>query len=80
MSLINRLQRVTGEKPADGGAVRPGDGSRTEEIRALRERIDAVLSRRQEGRKAEAPPSGRGRGVPLGDLEYGDTILISFGN
>lgn len=65
---MNRLRRLTGEKPADGGADRSGDGSRAEEIRALRARIDAVLSRRPEGRKAEASPAARGRGVPLEEL------------
>ena len=71
MSVITRLQRLTGEKKGDRDGSRPGDRSRAEEIRALRERIDAVLSRRPEGRKAEAPPSGRGRGVPLEELVPG---------
>jgi uncharacterized protein len=71
MSVITRLQRLTGEKKGDREGSRPGDGSRAEEIRALRERVDAILSRRPEGRKAEALPSGRGRGVPLEDLVPG---------
>jgi uncharacterized protein YprB with RNaseH-like and TPR domain len=71
MSVLNRLQRLTGEKKVESGTVRPGDGSRAEEIRALRERIDAVLSRRPEGRKAAPQPSGRGRGVPLEELVPG---------
>jgi len=77
MSVISRLQRLTGEKPS--GVARPGDGSRAEEVRLLRERIDAVLSRRPEGRKAEAPPSGRGRGVPLGDLVPGAETINEAG-
>jgi len=68
MSVISRLQRLTGEKKVESGAAGPDDGVRAEEIRALRERVDAILSRRPEGRKAEAPPSGRGRGVPLEEL------------
>src|SRR4030042_1235001 len=71
MSVMNRLQRLTGEKPADGGAARPGEGARAEEIRVLRERIDAVLSRRPEERRAENMPFGRGRGVPLEELVTG---------
>jgi len=77
MSVISRLQRLTGEKPS--GVARPGDGSRAEEVHLLRERIDAVLSRRPEGRKAEAPPSGRGRGVPLGDLVPGAETINEAG-
>ena len=71
MSVISRLQRLTGEKKVESGAVRPGDEARVEQIRALRERIDAVLSRRPEGRKAAAQPPGRGRGVPLEELVPG---------
>ncbi|MBU1184116.1 MAG: ribonuclease H-like domain-containing protein [Proteobacteria bacterium] len=66
MSVISRLQRLTGE-----GSKESGGRSKAEQLSRLRERIDAVLSRRPEGRKAEAPPSGRGRGVPLGDLVPG---------
>jgi uncharacterized protein YprB with RNaseH-like and TPR domain len=75
MSLMNRLQRLTGESDRGSdkksGAARQGEGPRSKEIRALRERIDAVLSRRPEGQKAWAPPAGRGRGVPLEDLISG---------
>ena len=66
MSVISRLQRLTGE-----GSKESGGRAKAEQLSRLRERIDAVLSRRPEGRKAEAPPSGRGRGVPLGDLVPG---------
>jgi uncharacterized protein YprB with RNaseH-like and TPR domain len=79
MSVIHRLQRLTGEKPADSSATSPRDGSRAEEIRALRARIDAVLSRRPEGRQAEAPTSGRGRGVPLEDLVPGVETINEAG-
>lgn len=75
MSLMNRLQRLTGEDNRGGdkksGPARQGEGPRAEEIRALRERIDAVLSRRPEEQKAWAPPVGRGHGVPLEDLIAG---------
>jgi uncharacterized protein len=70
MSVITRLQRLTGEGD-QGGGKKPGNGSRAEEIRALRERIEAILSRRPEGGKAAPPPSGRGRGVPLEELVPG---------
>lgn len=71
MSVITRLQQLTGEGDQEGAGKKPGDGQRAEQIRALRERIDAVLSRRPEGRKGETPPPGRGRGVPLEDLVPG---------
>ena len=72
---MNRLQRLTSEGDTGGdkksGAALQGEGPRSEEIRALRERIDIVLSRRPEGQKAWAPPGGRDRGVPLEDLVPG---------
>jgi uncharacterized protein YprB with RNaseH-like and TPR domain len=75
MSLMNRLQRLTGEDDRDGdkksGAAPQGEGPRSEELRALRARIDAVLSRRPEGRHIETSPAGRGRGVPLEELVPG---------
>jgi uncharacterized protein YprB with RNaseH-like and TPR domain len=71
MGLMNRLERLTGDKKTDDGPKHPGDGSRADEIRALRERVDALLSRRPEERGAEAPYSGRGRGVPLEELVPG---------
>ncbi len=75
MSVINRLKRLTGENDKGGGretdAVRPGDGQRTEEIRALRERIEAVLARRPAGSRAGELTAARGRGVPLEDLVSG---------
>jgi uncharacterized protein YprB with RNaseH-like and TPR domain len=71
MSLTNRLQRLTGDKKTDGGTTCPGDVSRADEIQALRERVNALLSRRPEERGTEAPHSGRGRGVPLEELVPG---------
>ena len=71
MGIKDRLQRLTGEKRVDSGATRTGDGSRKEEIRTLRERIDAVMSRRPEGRREDTFPANRGRGVPLEDLVHG---------
>lgn len=71
MSLLNRLDRLTGDKRTEGGATRPEGGSRADEIRALRERVDVLLSRRPEGRP-EAPPAGWGRGVPLEELVPGE--------
>jgi uncharacterized protein YprB with RNaseH-like and TPR domain len=78
MSVITRLQRLTGEGDT-GGGKNPGDGSRAEEIHALRERIDAVLSRRPEGRREETSPAARGRGVPLEDLVPGGEITNEAG-
>ncbi len=75
MSVMKRLQRLTGEGDPGGGkdpgAAPAGDGPRAGEIRALRERIEAVLSRRPGGRKEETSPAARGRGVPLEDLVSG---------
>ena len=75
MSVIKRLHRLTGESDPgvgkDPGAAPPGNRPRAEEISALRERIEAVLSRRPEGAKGAAPSGVRGRGVPLEDLVSG---------
>ena len=75
MSVIKRLHRLTGEGDKedrqDPGAARPADGDRSDQLRRLRERIDAVLSRRPEGARGEAPPAARGRGVPLEELVSG---------
>jgi uncharacterized protein YprB with RNaseH-like and TPR domain len=70
MSVLNRLQRLTGEKKVESDAARKAEGPRAEEIRALRARIDAILTRRPEGAKA-APSPGRGRGIPLEELVPG---------
>ena len=70
MSVINRLQRLTGEGSKEAGSRNRGS-TRAEEIRTLRERIDAVLSRRPEGFTAGAPAAGRGRGIPLEELVPG---------
>jgi uncharacterized protein len=69
MSVITRLQRLTGEGD-QGDGKKSGDSQRAEQIRALRERIDAVVARRPEGQKA-ATPSGRSSSVPLEDLVSG---------
>ena len=66
MSVISRLQRLAGESDKESGGQ-----NKAEQLSRLRERIDAVLSRRPEGRKAEAPPPARGCGVPLEELVPG---------
>ncbi|MDP1991194.1 MAG: ribonuclease H-like domain-containing protein [Syntrophales bacterium] len=80
---MNRLQRLTGEddrgNDEKSGAVRKSEGPRSKEIRALRERIETVLSRRPERQKAWAPPAGRGRGVPLEDLVPGTEEINEAG-
>ncbi len=73
MSVLNRLQRLTGEaEKGDGrkaGTAGQAEGERADQIRRLRERIDAVLSRRPEG------PAGRSgvqcRGIPLEEFVPG---------
>jgi uncharacterized protein YprB with RNaseH-like and TPR domain len=79
MSVISRLQRLTGEQSEEGGPSRPGDGSRAEEIRALRARMEAVLSRRPEGRRAEASAHARGGAVPLEALVPGTEVINAAG-
>ena len=79
MGVKDRLQRLTGEKGIESGAAPPGEGPRAGEIRALRERIDAVLSRRPEGRRAETPPVARGCGVPLEELVAGGELTNEAG-
>jgi uncharacterized protein YprB with RNaseH-like and TPR domain len=79
MGVKDRLQRLTGEKSIDSGPTQTGDGSRAEELRTLRERIDAVLSRRPEGRLTETSPAARGRGVPLEELVPGGEIANEAG-
>jgi len=69
MSVRGRLQRLTGET-TDGG-IDSREGSRAADISALRERIEAILSRRPEAGKGGAGPSFRGRGVALEDLVPG---------
>ncbi len=75
MGVMDRLGRLTGEGDRRGGkesgSSRPGEGQRAGELRALRERIDAVLARRPEGFKAGASAAGGGRGVPLEELVPG---------
>lgn len=78
MSVISRLQRLTGE----GSKVPAGENSgqaKAEELVRLRARIDAVLSRRPEGQKKEAPTTVRGRGVPLEDLVPGQETTNEAG-
>jgi len=74
MSLMNRLQRLTGEidRGGDKNPVQPGKArTRSKEIRALRERIDAVLGRRRRDKRGDTCRR-RGRGVPLEELVSGE--------
>ena len=76
MSVIKRLQRLTGEE-----APRQGEMSRTGEISELRRRIDAVLSRRpvmRPGTAAVASPSS-GPGRPLEEVVAGEEIVTATG-
>ena len=73
MTLISRLQRLTGEGGKEGGQTR------AEEISRLRERVDAILSRRPEGARP-SPSSGRGRGVPLEELVPGEEAVNEAGS
>jgi hypothetical protein len=70
MSVISRLQRLTGEGSKDPDKEN-GDQAKAEELARLRAWINAVLSRRPEGQKKEAQSTVRGRGVPLEELVPG---------
>ncbi|HOD28060.1 MAG TPA: ribonuclease H-like domain-containing protein [Syntrophales bacterium] len=69
MSVRGRLQRLTGGTTDGGSDAR--EGSRAADISVLRERIEAILSRRPEAGKGGPGPSLRGRGVALEDLVPG---------
>jgi hypothetical protein len=60
--------------------LQTGSVSRQEDIRSLRERIDAVLSRRPEGQNKEMWRYGKGHGVPLEDLISGREMTNSGGS
>lgn len=74
MSVISRLHRLTGEGGKEGG-----EQEKAEQLSRLRERVDAILSRRPEGQKAPAQPHGRGRGVPLEELVPGEETANEAG-
>ena len=78
MGTRDRLQRLTGEITTERGTEHGSEGPRAAEIRALRERIEAILARRPESSKT-APPSMRTRGVPLEDLVPGGEITNEAG-
>ncbi|MDA8125604.1 MAG: ribonuclease H-like domain-containing protein [Deltaproteobacteria bacterium] len=80
MNVIDRLQRLTGEQQANKASSSTGDGPRAEEIRALRARIETILSRRPEGRRAEAPGTARGNAVPLESLVAGTEMSNAAGS
>jgi hypothetical protein len=77
MSVIDRLQRPIGEKAPSKPAA-PREGERAEEIRALRARIEAVLTRRPEGRIAETD-GVRGGAVPPETLVPGAELVNAAG-
>jgi len=79
MKLMTRLERLTGDTKTEGAATPSAIGYRAEEIRALRERVDALLSRRPGEKGKDDPPSGRGRGVPLEELVTGTEVSNDAG-
>ncbi len=78
MSVISRLQRLTGEGPKAPDGENSGQ-TKAEELIRLRARIDAILSRRPEGQRAEAQSIARGRGVPLEELVPGEETTNEAG-
>jgi hypothetical protein len=73
MSVIKRLQRLTGESTRQ--TEKP---DRSEEIAALRKRIDAVMARRQEVRASALSQSGR-LSPSLTDVIPGEVCANSAG-
>ena len=78
MSVISRLQRLTGEDPKASPEESIGQ-AKAEELARLRVRIDAILSRRPEGQRTEAQSTVRGRGVPLEELVPGEETTNEAG-
>jgi len=78
MSVITRLQRLTGEASKEP-AKEDGTKAKEEELVRLRARIDAVLSRRPEGQKTSMPQPVRGWGVPLEELVSGEETTNEAG-
>ncbi len=74
MSVLKRLQRLTGEEQ-----TAPGESGRSAELSDLRKRIDAVLSRRPEGRMMPSPASFRGPSLPLEECVSGGEIATAGG-
>jgi len=74
MSVIKRLQRLTGEEQ-----VPPDESGRSAELSDLRRRIDTVLSRRPASRMETFPASFRGPSRPLEECVSGDEITTSAG-
>jgi len=74
MSVIKRLQRLTGE-----ATVPSGESLRSAEISDLRKRIDAVLSRRPESPRETSPASFRGPSLPLEECVSGGEITTAAG-
>ncbi|MEI7672449.1 MAG: ribonuclease H-like domain-containing protein, partial [Deltaproteobacteria bacterium] len=78
MSVISRLQRLTGEGPK-APEKENGEQAKAEKLARRRARINAVLSRRPEGQKKEAQSTVRGRGVPLEKLVPGQETTNEAG-
>jgi uncharacterized protein len=78
MSVISRLQRLTGEGPKAPGGENGGQ-AKAEELVRLRARIDAILSRRPEGQSADTQSTARGRGVPLENVVPGEETTNEAG-
>jgi len=74
MSVIKRLQRLTGEEKYP-----PGESGRAVELSDLRKRIDAVLSRRPESRRETSPSSFRGPSRRLEECVSGGEIKTAAG-
>jgi uncharacterized protein len=77
MSVISRLQRLTGE-----GDKALGDNARqtkAEELVRLQARIDAILSRGPEGQRTEAKSTRRGHCIPLEELFPGEEMTNEAG-
>jgi len=74
MSVLKRLQRLTGE-----GSAAAGDETRAGEIGALRRRIDAVLARRPGSGPEKSFFAASGSGRPLEEVVDGEEIVTAAG-
>ena len=78
MTVISRLQRLTGENSAPPSPENGGPAHAEERAR-LQARIEAILSRRPEAQGTQTPPAGRGRSVPLEELIAGEETTNEAG-
>ena len=78
MTVISRLQRLTGEG-CPPPARKDGEPIQAEERARLKARIDAILSRRPQEQRTQTWPAGGARPVPLEELIAGEETTNEAG-